>query len=71
MTQVKIRINDGMVYIQGQNLEYGNIRNHYKSGDGYSLQLNEAQELQREAILTLCNQIADLSYELLKFDREE
>jgi len=71
MTQVKILINDGMVNIQGQNLEYGNIPNYYNSGDGYSLQLNEAQELQREAILELCNKIADLSYELLKFDKEE
>ena len=65
---IRIDVTDRMVNIDGSNIAYGNIRSMYKTGDGYGLQLNEAQELKRAEILELCQVIADLSYALYELD---
>jgi hypothetical protein len=61
---MRITLHKGMVSIDGEDIDYGNIRNMYESGNGIGLQLSERLEHKRGEVIDLCSSIAEKLYEL-------
>ena len=61
---MKITAQRGMVNIDTDEISFGNIKDMYKTGDGYGLQLSERLEPKRKLITEICNEIAKKIYEL-------
>ena len=61
---MKITAQHGMVSIDSDEIVFSSIKDMYKTGHGYGLQLSERLEPKRKLITEICNEIAEQIYEL-------
>ncbi len=61
---MRILTPQGMIDIEAAGLLYCNIKQMYKTGHGYGLQLDKELEQARDKIKNTCDKIANSIYEL-------
>ena len=64
MNKIKVIIMDGMVNIESNDVNYSNIRNMYKTGNGEGVQITEKLENKEDEIIDICSSISEKIYKL-------